>query len=213
MKVMVVDDHDLIRKGIILLLERYTDIEVTADAGDGHEALRLAMQTEPDVVLMDISMPDGLDGFTTTKQLLQQQPHIKVVLLTMHDEEAYIRKAVQSGAPGYILKKSEGSELYEAIYQVYHGDRYYRTDLSDEQIDKMMKEKEKPASASSLTMREQEVLRLTVLGYTNKEIAERLYISAKTVENHKANIMNKLGLKQKHEMIQFGIKNYFTDIS
>ncbi|MEK4027827.1 MULTISPECIES: response regulator transcription factor [Bacillaceae] len=210
MKVMVVDDHDLIRKGIILLLESYADIEVAADAGDGHEALVLAMQKEPDVVLMDISMPNGLDGFTTTKQLLQQQPTMKVVLLTMHDEEAYIRKAIQSGAHGYILKKSQGSDLYEAIYNVHQGHRYYRTDLSEEQIDKMMKEKEKPSSP--LTLREQEVLRLTVLGYTNKEIAEKLHISAKTVENHKANIMNKLDLKQKHEMIQYGIKNYFSDI-
>lgn len=207
---MVVDDHDLIRKGIILLLESYADIEVVSDEGDGHEALVLAMQKEPDVVLMDISMPNGLDGFTTTKQLLQQQPAMKVVLLTMHDEEAYIRKAIQSGAHGYILKKSQGSDLYEAIYNVYHGHRYYRTDLSEEQIDKMMKEKEKPVSP--LTLREQEVLRLTVLGYTNKEIAEKLHISAKTVENHKANIMNKLDLKQKHEMIQYGIKNYFSDI-
>ncbi|OZI13234.1 DNA-binding response regulator [Bacillaceae bacterium SAS-127] len=210
MKVMVVDDHDLIRKGIILLLGNYQDIEVTADAGDGNEALVLAMQTEPDVVLMDISMPNGLDGFTTTRQLLLQQPNIKVVLLTMHDEEAYIRKAIQSGAHGYILKKSQGSELYEAIYHVYHGRCYYNTDLSEAQIEKMMKEKEKPISP--LTLREQEVLRLNVLGYTNKEIAEKLHISAKTVENHKANIMNKLGLKQKHEMIQYGIKNYFSDI-
>ncbi|GLY09125.1 response regulator [Pseudobacillus badius] len=210
MKVMVVDDHDLIRKGIILLLESYADIEVAADAGDGNEALVLAMQTEPDVVLMDISMPNGLDGFTTTKQLIQQQPNIKVVLLTMHDEEAYIRQAIQSGAHGYILKKSQGSELYEAIYHVYHGQRYYRTDLSEEQIEKMMKEKEKPVSP--LTLREQEVLRLTVLGYTNKEIAEKLHISAKTVENHKSNIMNKLDIKQKHEMIQYGIKNYFSDM-
>ena len=207
---MVVDDHDLIRKGIILLLESYADIEVAADAGDGNEALVLAMQTEPDVVLMDISMPNGLDGFTTTKQLIQQQPNIKVVLLTMHDEEAYIRQAIQSGAHGYILKKSQGSELYEAIYHVYHGQRYYRTDLSEEQIEKMMKEKEKPVSP--LTLREQEVLRLTVLGYTNKEIAEKLHISAKTVENHKSNIMNKLDIKQKHEMIQYGIKNYFSDM-
>ena len=207
---MVVDDHDLIRKGIILLLESYADIEVAADAGDGHEALTLAMKTEPDVVLMDISMPNGLDGYTTTQQLLQQQPNIKIVLLTMHDEETYIRKAIQSGAHGYILKKSQGSELYEAIYNVYHGHHYYRTDLSEEQIDKMMKKKEKPASP--LTLREQEILRLTVLGYTNKEIAEKLHISTKTVENHKANIMNKLDLKQKHEMIQYGIKNYFSDI-
>ena len=146
MKVLVVDDHDLIRKGIILLLENNKDIEVVGDAGDGHEALVLAMQTEPDVVLMDISMPDGLDGFTTTQQLLQQQPTIKVVLLTMHDEEAYICKAIQSGAHGYILKKSQGSELYEAIYHVYHGQRYFQTNLSEEQIDKMIKEKEQPAS-------------------------------------------------------------------
>lgn len=210
-KVMIVDDHDLIRKGIILLLENYMDIEVVADAGDGHSALVLAMQKKPDVVLMDISMPNGLDGFTTAQQLLQQQPDIKVILLTMHDEEVYIRKAAQIGAHGFILKKSQGSELYESIHQVYYGKTYYNTGLTEEQMNKLLSSKS--GSDSVLTLREQEVTRLTILGYTNKEIGEKLHISTKTVENHKSNIMNKLGMKSKHELIQYGIKNHYIPIN
>ncbi|MBM7648261.1 DNA-binding NarL/FixJ family response regulator [Bacillus ectoiniformans] len=210
-KVMIVDDHDLIRKGIILLLENYIDIEVVADAGDGHNALVLAMQQEPDVVLMDISMPNGIDGYTAARQMLQQQPAIKIILLTMHDEEAYIRKAIQTGVDGFILKKSQGSELYEAIQYVYHGRKYYNTGLTEAQLEKMFKSKGECASV--LTLREQEITRLTVLGYTNKEMAEKLHISAKTVENHKSNIMNKLGLKSKHEFIQYGIKNHYINVN
>lgn len=204
---MIVDDHALVRKGIILLLENYQDVKVVAESGDGHEAIKLAMKHEPDIVLLDISMPNGLDGFSTARQLMQSQPDIKVILLTMHDEEVYIRKAIQTGAHGYILKKSKGSDLYEAIYEVYHGRRFYKVYISDEQLEKMFREEKAPSSV--LTMREQEIVRLTVLGYTNKEIAEKLNISIKTVENHKSNIMHKLDLHSKHELIQYGINNHY----
>lgn len=206
-KVLVVDDHVLIRKGIRLILETYPDIKVVKEAGDGEEAVRLTMKYEPDVVLMDLSMPNGIDGFTAAKEIIQQHPKTKVLVLTMYDEEVYIQKAVQLNAHGYILKNSQGGELHQAIQSVYQGNRYYQTGIPQEQIEKMFKKRQRKVSI--LTVREQEVVRLTVLGFSNLQIAEKLSISHKTVENHKANIMQKLGLKSKQELIQYGIQNHY----
>lgn len=206
-KVLVVDDHVLIRKGIRLLLETYPDIEVVKEAGDGEEAVRMTMKYQPDVVIMDLSMPNGIDGFTASKEILQQHPNIKVLFLTMYDEEGYIQNAVQHNAHGYILKNSQGGELHEAIQAVFHGNRFYQTGIPQEQIEKMFQKRQRKASI--LTVREQEIVRLTVLGFSNLQIAEKLSISHKTVENHKTNIMQKLGLKNKQELIQFGIQNHY----
>lgn len=206
-KVLVVDDHVLIRKGIRLLLETYPDIEVVNEAGDGEEAVRMTMKDQPDVILMDLSMPNGIDGFTATKEILQQHPKIKVLVLTMYDEEVYIQQAVQLNAHGYILKNSQGGELYEAIQSIYQGNRFYQTGIPPEQIEKLFQRRQRKASI--LTVREQEIVRLTVLGFSNLQIAEKLSISHKTVENHKTNIMQKLGLKNKQELIQFGIQNHY----
>jgi len=206
-KVLVVDDHVLIRRGIRLILETYPDIKVVKEAGDGEEAVRMTMKYEPDVVLMDLSMPNGIDGFTAANEIIQQHPDTKILILTMYDEEVYIQKAVQLNAHGYILKNSQGGELYKAIQAVYNGQRYYQTGIPQEQIEKMFKQRKRKVSI--LTLREQEVVRLTVLGFSNLQIGEKLSISHKTVENHKANIMQKLGLKTKQELIQYGIQNHY----
>lgn len=209
-KVLVVDDHVLIRRGIRLILETYPDIKVVKEAGDGEEAVRMTMKYEPDVVLMDLSMPNGIDGFTAANEIIQQHPDTKILILTMYDEEVYIQKAVQLNAHGYILKNSQGGELYKAIQAVYNGQRYYQTGIPQEQIEKMFKQRKRKVSI--LTLREQEVVRLTVLGFSNLQIGEKLSISHKTVENHKANIMQKLGLKTKQELIQYGIQNHYHDV-
>lgn len=208
--VLIVDDHVLIRKGIRLLLENYLDIEVVEEAEDGKEAVRMTMRYQPDVVLMDLSMPNGIDGFTATQEIIQEYPKIKVIILTMYDEEVYIQKAVQLNAHGYILKKSQGGELYEAIKAVYHGNRFYKTGIPQEQIEKMFQKRQR--NSSILTVREQEIVRLTVLGFSNLQIGEKLSISHKTVENHKTNIMQKLRLKNKQELIQFGIQNHYHEL-
>lgn len=204
--VLLVDDHVLIRKGIALLLENHVDIAVVGEANDGEEAIQLAYQTEPDVILMDISIPNGLDGFTATKEIKKNLPHIKVILLTMHDEVAYIQQAIDIEADGYILKNSQGGIMYEAILSVYHGKTYYEVGLPQEQLEKLFKNKGNPKT-DVLSTREREIVRLTILGYSNIQIAEKLFISAKTVENHKANSMKKLSLKNKAELIQYGIAN------
>ncbi|MER1986680.1 MAG: response regulator transcription factor [Solibacillus sp.] len=206
--VLLVDDHVLIRKGIALLLEHYTDITVVGEANDGAEAIQLAYQTEPDVILMDISIPNGIDGFTATKEIKKNVPHSKVIFLTMHNEVAYIQQAIEIGAEGYILKNSQGGMMYEAIRSVYDGKNYYEVGLPKEQVDKLFKNKGQQKS-DVLSTREQEIVRLTILGYTNMQIAEQLFISAKTVENHKANSMQKLQLKTKAELIQYGIANHY----
>lgn len=209
-KVMVVDDHTLIRKGIMLLLEKYADIQVVGEASDGEQAIQLTYQLEPDVILMDISIPNGLDGFTATREIKKQFPTIKIIMLTMHNEVSYIRKAIEVEANGYILKNSQGGELYKAIHTVYNGQPYYNVGLPDEQLEKLFKHKGQD-DIDILSNREKEIVRLTILGFSNIQIAEKLFISNKTVENHKSNIMQKLGLKNKSELIQYGITNNYLD--
>lgn len=207
-KVLLVDDHVLIRKGIALLLENHEDISVVGEANDGEEAIQLAYRTDPDVVLMDISIPNGIDGFTATKEIKKNLSHIKVVLLTMHNEVAYIQQAIEIEADGYILKNSQGGIMYDAIQSVFNGKVYYEVGLPKEQVDKLFKNKGNQKT-DVLSTREQEIVRLTILGYTNVQIAEKLFISSKTVENHKSNIMQKLKLKSKAELIQYGITNRY----
>ncbi|NNU88472.1 response regulator transcription factor [Geobacillus sp. MR] len=209
MKVLIVDDHDLIRKGIRLLLEHFPDVEVVGEASNGCDAVTLALKHHPDVILLDLSMPTGLDGFTTAKTIMDELEDVKIVVLTMHDEEIYVQKAVQYNIHGYLLKNSQTNDLHEALQAVYHGKRFYRTHIPQERLDKWFMEK---GTKSLLTNREREIVRLTFLGYTNSQIAQKLKISPKTVENHKTNIMQKLGIKEKHELIQYALKNEIADL-
>ncbi|MFJ7935623.1 response regulator [Sporosarcina sp. NPDC096371] len=208
-KVLIVDDHVLIRKGIVLLLEQYKDIEVVGEAGDGGEAVQLVAKTHPDVVLMDISIPNGLDGLTASREIMKLRDDVKVILLTMHNEIGYIQRGIEVGAHGYLLKNSQGGELYEAIRAVHNGQRYYKVGIPDKQLQKLFNQKGKE-QRGLLTIREQEIVGLSILGFSNIEIGKKLYISNKTVENHKANIMQKLELKNRSELIQYGLRNKYV---
>lgn len=207
-KVFLVDDHVLIRKGIALLLENFQDLDVVGESNNGEECLQILHQKDVDVVLMDISLPEGIDGFTATKKIKKEFPNIKIVMLTMHNEIAYIQKAIDVEADGYILKNSQGGQVYKAIQAVYSGRKYYDVGLPKDQLEKLFKKKGEN-NVCVLSNREQEIVRLTILGYTNLQIADKLFISSKTVENHKSNIMQKLNLKTKAELIQFGIANNY----
>ena len=208
-KVLLVDDHMMIRKGIRVLMEGFSEIEIAGESNNGNEAVFKAGQLKPDVVLMDLSIPNGVDGFTAIRKM---NPSVKIVILTMHDEEIFIQKAIEAGAHGYVLKNSHYQLLYQAIVEVYRGNRYYKTSVSPDIIDQWLNsESQKPPSV--LTVREKEILRFIVLGYANKEIADKLSISVKTVENHKTNMMQKLDLDSKHELIQYAIKNKYLDLS
>ncbi|WP_029332496.1 response regulator transcription factor [Exiguobacterium oxidotolerans] len=209
-QLLIVDDHMLIRNGLRLLIEKDPDLCVVAEAGDGGTAIRLAIQHQPDVILLDVTMPGGLDGFMTSQALQQEVPNSKIILLTMHDEEIYVQKAIEQNIPGYLSKNSDISELCGAIKRVYHGKRHYQTSLPEHEIERLLSVKTN--KKNTLSRREIEIVRLTVLGYTNIEMANKLGISPKTVENHKARVMSKLQIKHKHELVDFALKNYFIEL-
>ncbi|RAT94696.1 response regulator transcription factor [Brevibacillus sp. Leaf182] len=211
-RVLLVDDHTMIRKGLRVLLESYSQIKIVGESHTGNDAILKANQLNPDVVLMDLSLPNGLDGFTASNEIRKSNPFVKIVILTMHDEEIFVQKAIAVGAHGYILKNSHGELLFQAIVEVYKGKRFYKTSVSQEIINLWLKSDAK-TMPSVLTLREKELVRLIVLGYTNKEMADKLLISVKTVENHKTNIMQKLGLDSKHQLIQYAIKNRYLDLA
>ncbi|AWX56284.1 MULTISPECIES: response regulator transcription factor [Brevibacillus] len=211
-RVLLVDDHTMIRKGLRVLLESYSQIKIVGESHTGNDAILKANQLTPDVVLMDLSLPNGLDGFTASNEIRKSNPFVKIVILTMHDEEIFVQKAIAVGAHGYILKNSHGELLFQAIVEVYKGKRFYKTSVSQEIINLWLKSDAK-TMPSVLTLREKELVRLIVLGYTNKEMADKLLISVKTVENHKTNIMQKLGLDSKHQLIQYAIKNRYLDLA
>ena len=208
MDVLVVDDHFLIRKGVRLLLERIDTIEQIYEAESGKEAVAIAIREQPDIVLMDLSMPDGLDGFAAARSIIQSTDATRVIVLTMHDEEVYIRKALRYDISGYLLKNSEANDLERAIVEVSRGNLYYHTSLTEEQL----KEMKEQSRETILTPREEEVLRLVALGYSNQQVAKQLDISTKTVERHKSNMMAKLQLDEQHELIQYGLRNDYTDL-
>ncbi|WP_232818691.1 response regulator [Exiguobacterium flavidum] len=208
-RLLIVDDHVLVRDGLRLMFENDPDIEVVGAAEEGGEAIRVAIRERPDVILLDVTMPEGLDGFVTARSLKEEVPEVRVIFLTMHDEEVYVRKALESGISGYLSKNSDVSALRGAIKHVYSGKTCFETTLPPEEIDRLLQGQ---ASKKTLTRREIEIVRLTALGYTNLEIGNQLNISPKTVENHKARIMGKLQIKHKHELVQYALKNHLIGL-
>ncbi|TCI25373.1 MULTISPECIES: response regulator transcription factor [Exiguobacterium] len=210
-RVLIVDDHELVRKGLRLMFRSYEEIDVVGEAEDGTKAIQSAIQFSPDIVLLDITMGSGLDGFLVFQALKEEAPEVKVIFLTMHDEEAYIRRAIELGVPGYMSKNSDPGRLVEGIRQVHQGNRFYRG-LAPEEVLKQMFNQSKSSEQSVLTRRELEIVRLSSLGYSNIEIGRQLNISSKTVENHKGRVMNKLQIRHRHELVQFAIKNRMIDL-
>ena len=208
-RLLIVDDHAVVRSGLKALLDGKHDIEVVGDAADGNEGIRLALELKPDVVLMDLSMPHGKDGLTATAELKKLLPDTTVLILTMHDDDEYLFRAIQAGASGYILKSAPHEELVQAIHSVARGDAYlYPTAtrrLMNEYLERV-KSGEGGGAYESLSEREKEILALIAMGYSNKDIAEKLVISVKTVETHKSNLMEKLGLKTRPDLVKFALK-------
>ncbi|GIO52909.1 response regulator [Paenibacillus cellulositrophicus] len=207
--IIIVDDHAMVRSGLRMLLSAAPDIEVAAEASEGDEGIRMALEHQPNVVLMDLSMPHGKDGLTAATELKQQLPDVAVLILTMHDDDEYLFRAIHAGAAGYVLKSAPHEELLTAIRTVAGGDAYlYPTAtkrLMNEYVEQMRRG-ESTDLFDGLSEREKEVLSLTAMGYANKEIAEQLVISVKTVETHKSNLMEKLGLKTRPELIKYAMK-------
>lgn len=205
-KLLIVDDHAVVRSGLIVLLNGKHHIEVIGEASEGDEAIEKAVQLKPDVILMDLSMPHGKGGLDATAELNKLLPEIAILILTMHDDEEYLFRAINSGAAGYILKSAPHDELLSAIQTVASGNAYLNPTatkrLMGEYIDNL-KHGLQSDSLETLSDREKEVLQYIAKGYSNKEIAELLIISVKTVESHKSNLMEKLAIKTRPELVKY----------
>jgi two-component system, NarL family, response regulator NreC len=208
-RILVVDDHAIVRSGLITLLNDHKTREVIGEAAEGNEAIAKALELRPDVVLMDLSMPHGKDGMTATAELKKLMPDIAILVLTMHDDDEYLFRAIHAGASGYILKNAPHEELLSAIHSISIGNAYlYPTAtkrLMSEYLEKL-KHGENKDIYDTLSEREKEILGWIAKGYANREIAEHLIISVKTVETHKSNLMEKLGLKTRPELVKFAMK-------
>jgi DNA-binding NarL/FixJ family response regulator len=212
-RVLLVDDHAILREGIKALLEKQDDIEVVAEAADGREAISRVAQFRPDVVVLDISMP-MMDGLESTRQMKRDNPDIKVLVLTMHDNEEYFFQLLRAGASGYVTKKSVSRELVSAIEAVYRGESFFCPSmakflLSDFlRLDKAVEN----TGQEELTPREREIVKLIAEGYTNQQIADLLHRSVKTIESHRSNILRKLGIHDSIELVKYAVRKKLIEI-
>lgn len=207
-KILLVDDHAVVRMGLTMLLNGHPDIRVVGEASEGNEGINKALELQPDVVVMDLSMPHGRDGLSATSEMKKRMPNINILILTMHDDEEYLFRAIQAGASGCILKSAPHDELLAAIQSVSTGNAYLHPSATKRLIEEYIGNIKDGSgdTFSLLSDREKEVLTLIAKGFANKEIAERLVISVKTVETHKSNVMEKLQMKTRPELVEYAIK-------
>jgi len=201
-RVLLAEDHAIVRQGIRLLFESRDDVEVVGEASDGREAIRKTGELRPDLVLMDISMP-GLNGLVSLSEIARQFPRIKVLVLTMHEDMETVRHVMKAGAVGYVLKKSWASDLFAAIEAVRHGEVFLSPAISEMTVENY--DTVNDESETTLSLREKEILQLVAEGHPNREIADALCISVKTVGCHKENIKRKLCAKGQAELIKYAI--------
>ena len=207
LRILLAEDHETIRDGLKLLINSQSDMEVVAEADNGRAALQLAEQFLPDVVVMDISMPE-LNGLQATKKLKEKYPRVKVLILTRHADPVYLQELLQAGASGYVLKQSKSEELIRAILAVAAGQTYLDPAITEKAVTQLRESGHVARQVShqaKLTAREADVLRLIALGYINKEVAARLNLSIKTVEAHKSNAMNKMGMKSRVDIVRYAM--------
>ena len=202
-RVLVVDDHAVVRAGLRRILDAEDDVETVGEAPDGERAVFEAMQLQPDVVLMDVVMP-GKSGIEATRAVLQAVPVTKVLVLSMQDDPRYVREAFDAGASGYVMKEAADDEVVDAIRAVAAGQRYLHPTLGARLLAAESEERRR-AAEDPLSEREREVLRLLALGHTNHEIAKLLYISVRTAETHRAHIMRKLDLSSRAELVRYAL--------
>jgi DNA-binding NarL/FixJ family response regulator len=213
-RVLIADDHSIVRAGIRSLIEGYTGIKVVGEASSGWEAIELATRLEPDVVLMDIAMSD-LSGLVATQEIKQRVPRVNVLALTVHDQKEYFFAMLQAGALGYVLKDSEPEELLAAIRAVNAGEAYLTPPVAKAVLEDYLAHRtgQKHSRYDLLSLREKEVLRLAAEGKPSREIAEMLHLSTKTVEKHRANMMRKLGLHNLTDLIKYAIRKGLIEVT
>jgi DNA-binding NarL/FixJ family response regulator len=201
-RVLIADDHGIVRSGLRLLLERQPDIEVVAEAADGAEARELAVRERPDLAILDVKMPK-LTGLQATREIKQQAPEVSVLILSMHDDERYLFEALKAGASGYVLKAQADTDLLAAIRAVERGEPFLTPEAQRTLIKDVL---ERGSSGEELTPREEEIVKLVAEAHTTKQIAGLLHLSEKTVENHRANAMRKLGMRDRVELVRYAIR-------
>lgn len=205
--ILLADDHNIVRQGLRALLQSEPHFRLVGEASDGIEAVRLAERLKPDVLITDLMMP-GLTGLEVTRQVTKILPQIRVIILSMYTNDAYVLEALKNGALGYVLKDSQAADLIKAVKEVIAGNRYLSPPLSERALELYLKKVESVPDDpyELLTNREREVLQLVAEGRTSAEIANRLFISPRTAEGHRANLMRKLGLQNNADLIRFALK-------
>ena len=212
--VVIADDHELVRRGIAALLRAERDIDVVGEAADGAEALRLVEQHGPEVLLVDLEMPE-LPGLEVISRVRRTAPRTRVIVLSMHASESYVAQALRDGAAGFVLKSAPSSDVVRAVHQVVAGRRFLSAPLSDQAIEAYIRKLQNAVLDvyDTLTAREREVLLLAARGHTNAEIAEQLFISTRTVESHRANLTRKLGLRTHTDLVLFAIRRGLISVA
>src|SRR5215510_2247771 len=208
-RVLVADDHAIIREGLSVMLGNQPDMEVVGIAANGREAIRLVDEHEPDVAVMDISMPE-LNGIEAIQQLLPQHPHMQVVVLSIHETKPYVYRALKAGAKGYLMKETAGLEVVDAVRTVHRGERYLSQHIADLLTNELSHQLDPSVEANpldALSMREREILQLVAEGKTSYEIAERLSISSKTVDTYRSRLMHKIEVDDVAGLVKFAIQH------
>lgn len=211
-KVLITDDHAIVREGLQAILSVQPDIEVIGEATNGEESVKKAKELQPDIILMDITMP-GMNGLEATREIKKQNPEMKILVLTMHEEDDYFYRILEAGASGYFIKGGSFNELITALRVVWHGDVFIYPTMAKKLLVNYLegvKSGQEVEGYKKLTEREQEILRFVADGLTNQEIAEKLFISPTTVQTHRAHMMAKLGLHNRTELIKYAIRHGFV---
>jgi DNA-binding NarL/FixJ family response regulator len=203
MRILIADDHGIVRSGLRALLESQEGLEVVAEAADGVEARDVAVRERPDLAILDVRMP-LMTGLQATREIREQAPEVAVLILSMHDDERYLFEALKAGASGYVLKRQADADLLDAIRAVDRGEPFLTPDAQRALIKDVLARGSE--GSDELTPREEEVVKLVAEAHTNREIAELLHLSEKTVENHRANAMRKLGMRDRVELVRYAIR-------
>jgi DNA-binding NarL/FixJ family response regulator len=202
LRILIADDHGIVRSGLKLLLDRQSDLEVVAEAEDGVDALEKALSVRPDLAILDVSMP-RMTGLQATHEIRKQAPEVQVLILSMHEDERYLFEALRAGAAGYVLKRAADKDLLEAVRAAARGEPFLTASAQQSLIRDFLTRGEQP----ELTPREQEIVKLIAEAHTNREIAEILHLSEKTVESHRANVLQKLGMRDRVELVRYAIRH------